>query len=52
MTILILIIKKNVLSGKKITASTENRLNVTINAIDSDENARWESHMEKKILKG
>ena len=40
--------KKNVLSGKTITASTENGLNVAKNAIDDDENTRWESQHGKE----
>ena len=39
--------KKNILLGKKATASSENGGNVANNAIDSDVNTRWESQHGK-----
>ena len=42
------IINKNILSGKIIKASTENGINLAKNAIDSDENTRWESQHGKE----
>ena len=41
-------INKNILLGKKATASTENGGNVAKNAIDSDEKTRWESQHGKE----
>ena len=41
-------INKNILLGKKATASTENGGNVAKNAIDSDEETRWESQHGKE----
>ena len=40
--------KRNVLSGKTATASSENGANAAKNAIDSDETSRWESQHGKK----
>ena len=41
-------INKNILIGKKATASTENGGNVAKNAIDSDDKTRWESQHGKE----